>query len=312
MQPAPLYEDVAAGPPGGEALWIRAADGVRLRIARWPAPEAGRGTVFLFPGRTEYIEKYAPAAADLAARGFAMACIDWRGQGLADRLADDPMLGHVDDFAAYQRDVDALFATAARLALPAPWFLLAHSMGGCIGLRALLRGAPVQAALFSGPMWGIAIPPLLRAPMDALAGLMTALGRGARYAPTTGPRTYVLEAPFEGNQLTRDRAMWEMMVQQARAHPELTLGGPSLGWFRAARRECRALQRSAPPQVPAHAFLGGNERIVDPRPVHAIMGRWPGGRLTVVPGAEHEIVRERPETRVAFFDAAAALFSKPR
>ena len=43
------------------------------------------------------------------------------------------------------------------LALPRPWRLLAHSMGGTIGLRALTRGVPVAAAVFSAPMWGIRV-----------------------------------------------------------------------------------------------------------------------------------------------------------
>ena len=33
--------------------------------------------------------------------------VDWRGQGLADRAFADPMVGHVQDFDQYQRDLDA-------------------------------------------------------------------------------------------------------------------------------------------------------------------------------------------------------------
>ena len=45
-----------------------------------------------------------------------------------------------------QADLDAVLGEAERIALPRPWFLMAHSMGGCIGLRALVRGAPFRAA----------------------------------------------------------------------------------------------------------------------------------------------------------------------
>ena len=71
MTPAPLYTDIADGPSGGQAFWLTAEDGVRLRAAIWPG--GSKGTVFLLPGRTEYIEKYGRAAGDLAARGFATA-----------------------------------------------------------------------------------------------------------------------------------------------------------------------------------------------------------------------------------------------
>ena len=139
--PAPLYDDVAGGPPGGSALWLTCSDGVRIRVGFWRPEAAAHGTVLLFPGRTEYIEKYGPAAADLAERGFAMLAIDWRGQGVADRVTDDPQVGHVAHFPDYQRDVAAALETAVQLDLPRPFHLLAHSMGGCIGPARPDRGA---------------------------------------------------------------------------------------------------------------------------------------------------------------------------
>jgi len=69
MTSAPLYNDVARGPDGGFAVWAKAPDGVRLRFGIWPTKGA-KGTVFLLPGRTEYIEKYGMAAGYLARAGF--------------------------------------------------------------------------------------------------------------------------------------------------------------------------------------------------------------------------------------------------
>jgi lysophospholipase len=57
MSAAPLFDDIAEGPAGGSALWCEAHDGLRIRIALWRA-KAEKGTIFVFPGRTEYIEKY--------------------------------------------------------------------------------------------------------------------------------------------------------------------------------------------------------------------------------------------------------------
>ena len=69
MTEAPLFHDVADAPADGRAFWLHAADGVRLRVGLW-RHEGAQGTVFLLPGRTEYIEKYGRAAADLRARGL--------------------------------------------------------------------------------------------------------------------------------------------------------------------------------------------------------------------------------------------------
>ena len=304
---APFYAEVADGPPGGRAVWLQAADGLRLRAAFWPK-EGAKGTVLLLPGRTEYIEKYGRAATDLAARFYATATLDWRGQGLSDRAFADRMVGHVGDFAEYQLDFAALVAGCDAAGMPKPYFLMAHSMGGCIGLRALIRGAPVRAAAFSAPMWGILIAAWMRPVALVLSTASRWFSFDHRYAPGTGASTYVIDAPFAGNTLTSDPAMWDFMKQQALAHPDLVLGGPSLGWLKAALIECQALSLTAAPKLPVYCALGMAEKVVDTGPVHLRMANWPGADFDLVEGAEHEVMMERPQTRARFFDRATALF----
>ncbi|MCY1125785.1 alpha/beta hydrolase [Frigidibacter sp. RF13] len=307
---APFHADVAEAPGGVLCRWLTAADGVRIRAAFWRAGE--KGTVLLFPGRTEYIEKYGPAAGEFRRRGFAMATIDWRGQGLADRPLPDRMTGHVGRFRDYQLDVAALLAEARAERLPEPYFLVAHSMGGAIGLRALHENLPVRAAAFSAPMWGIRIHPGLRPAAWALSTLSRPAGFGHSYAPGTSPVTYVAEAPYEDNVLTTDPEMYAFMQRQIGAHPDLALGGPSLHWLNEALHECLALRRLPAPTYPCLTALGTRERVVDTGPVHRVMAKWLGGKLDMIEGAEHEVMMERPAIRAHFYDAAAALFERNR
>ena len=109
MSEAPFFAAVAEAPPEARSVWL-IPGGVRIRVTSWSAGD--KGTVVLLPGRTECIEKYGRAAGDLLARGYSVITIDWRGQGLADRALTDPMKGHVNDFAEYQADLDALMAEA--------------------------------------------------------------------------------------------------------------------------------------------------------------------------------------------------------
>ncbi|MGD9864199.1 MAG: alpha/beta fold hydrolase, partial [Pseudodonghicola sp.] len=295
--PAPFFAEAAGGPAGGAAFWLGCPDGVCIRIACWRPEGAVRGTVLLFPGRTEYAEKYGPAAGDLAARGLATVAIDWRGQGLADRLLDDPRPGYVGRFSDYQQDVAAVLAAAATLDLPRPFFLLAHSMGGCIGLRALTEGLPVAAAAFTGPMWGIRLPVPLRPLAYALAYGGPLLGLGHRLMPSTSRANYVEAQPFEDNALTTDPAMYRFMQQQLAAHPELGIGGPSLRWLREALAETAALARLPAPALPCVTFLGTAEAIVSAPAIRARMAGWDRGALELVEGARHEVMMERPEIR---------------
>lgn len=309
MEQAPLLTDIFSHPDGGEGLWLRTSDGMRIRIGVWRSTAGtAKGTVLLFPGRTEYIEKYTHVAAEMGARGFATVIVDWRGQGLADRPAWDRAMGHVERFEDYQADVAGVMDACDRLALPSPRYLMAHSMGGCIGLRSLMQGLAVRAAAFTGPMWGIKIAPALR-PVAWATGLgARALGRDRRYAPTTGPDTYVAVAPFADNTLTKDPDMYAMMQRQVAAHPELALGGPSVAWLIAGLVETHALAALRSPAVPCLTALGGDERIIALDRVHDRMARWPAGRLDLYPAAEHEILMEIPAHRTRFFDDAAALF----
>lgn len=308
MTPAPLFGDMAGGPDDGKAWWLTTSDGVRVRMGAWGF-DAPKGTILLFPGRTEYIEKYGITAKDFLDHGYATVAMDWRGQGLADRLTGDRVKGHVLHFRDYQTDVGAMLQAVEDLGLPKPYMLIGHSMGGCIGLRALHSGLPVQAAAFSAPMWGILMPQGVAPLAPTITKVGTALGLGTRLIPSARQDDYVVAEPFEDNTLTRDPEMFERMRQHLSAHPELGLGGPTFRWLHEALREMEALMAAPAPDLPCLCYLGTNERIVEPDNIRKRMATWPKGTLTVVPNAEHEVLMEVPETRhrvateiCAFFD----------
>lgn len=305
--PAPLI-DGADGPAGAAAHWLVAADGARLRVLRWPVPPGGRGTVLILPGRTEWAEKYGVTAAALAGHGWGALAVDWRGQGLADRALPDPLIGHVGDFAEYRLDLAAVLAFAAGQGLgPMPW--LAHSMGGCIALGAMVAGTHPPAAAFSAPMWGLPQPPALRAAIGAAARLARPLGRDRGYTPTTGPGYGLAGMDFATNTLTRDRALFDRMQAQLAANPALRLAGPSLRWTGAALSELARLARAPSPPVPALIALGGAEAIVSPAAIRDRAARWPGAERIDYPGAAHELLMEIPAVRDDLVARAAALFA---
>ena len=290
MTAAPFHAEVADAPPGAEALWLRAGDGVRLRAVLWRG--GGRGTVLVLPGRTEYIEKYGRVAGRLRALGLTVAAIDWRGQGLSDRHPKYPRVGQVEDFASYQRDVAALLDHPAVAEAPRPLLLLCHSMGGAIGLRALMERPGIAAAVFSAPMWGIAVRPAARALLGPVTGAALLLGFGLRAMPGAGGRG----APeFAANRLTSDEAAFDWAARQVAAHPELALGAPSVDWTRAAFRETARLAPLPSPDRPMLGFLGAEEKVVSRDAITARFAAAPDGLLVPCPGARHEILMERDE-----------------
>jgi lysophospholipase len=129
----PVPENVVMGT-------LRTLDGVGLRYARWAPPAGRKGTVCLFQGRAEFIEKYYETVSDLRARGFAVATLDWRGQGLSDRPLSDRHKGHVGDFSEYDADLEVFMREVVLPDCPPPLFALGHSMGAAVLIRAARQG----------------------------------------------------------------------------------------------------------------------------------------------------------------------------
>lgn len=308
--PAPFHQLPGDDSHPAAAFWATADDGIRLRLALWRGRSAAvAGTVLLFPGRTEYIEKYAPVARRLNAEGYDVLAIDWRGQGMSDRLQDDPRPGHVGAFSDYQRDVVEMVVAATELDLPRPWHLLAHSMGGCIGLAALHASLPVATAVFSAPMWGINLRQMPHGFALGIAYLAGRLGRGGRSAPRSGASgTYLLDETFSANLLTPDPAEWCRMLREAAAWPELTIGGASYHWVAQALNECCRLARLESPGQPATITVGSDEKVVSLPAIRSRAAQWPGARLLEIDGARHEVMMDASARRELFFKAALERF----
>src|SRR4051794_30149786 len=230
----PLDRPESPRPDGGVSEMIRCADGVAIRCAHWPAlAQRPRGTVCLFHGRSEFIEKYYEVIRDLRARGFAVATFDWRGQGGSDRLIEDGRLGHVEDFGHYARDLDAFMRHVTLPECPSPFYALAHSMGSAILFAALPgRSAWFERLVATAPMIGLASsPPFARTLAEGLASV----GLSRRIVPGWSPDPVVLK-PFGGNPVPSDPNRYETAAAYARHEPRLAIGGPTIGWVRAAFR----------------------------------------------------------------------------
>lgn len=286
---------------------MHAADGVRLRLGQLAT--GGAGTILMMPGRTEYLEKYGAIAADFAGHGYGMVAVDFRGQGLADRFLSDPRIGHVARFAEYQHDVTALVAFATTQAMPKPWVVIGHSMGGAIALRAVLNGLDVAGAVFSAPMWGIAMNPVLRPVAWGLGWVAHRTAMNGWITPGTKADTYVRICDPADNFLTDDPAQIAAMRAQLDAVPGLDLGGPSVPWLYRALRECDDLQRHADPQVPTLTFMPTRDEIVSQVAMRAMTGRWCNATLVKVPDGRHETMVEIPARRQMFLDRTLAFLA---
>lgn len=313
MEAATFDFEISEGPGQAEAYWVNAIDNIRLRIAVWNNVPHNSGTVFVLPGRGDCAEKFGRAASLFAENDFTTLVIDWRGQGGSQRLVEDPLVGHVEKFSDYQTDIMAVVDAAIRLKLPKPWYLVGHSMGACIGLRALKNGLDVNACAFTAPMWNIKISPLQRLFAWPVSWAAKAIGRGHSYVPgnkTSERKSYVLSVAFEDNRLTNDRLMYNYMVNIATNLPDCQTAAPSLGWLYETLKECRSLSKVSSPDIPCITFCGDNDDLVDMDAAMDRMSSWGKGTFELVNGSKHDLLSEVPAVRSAVVSAMCELFSR--
>jgi len=265
------------------------------------------GTVLFLNGRTEYMEKYGDVFEALSERGYGVYSLDWRGQGLSDRLLPDSQKGHVDDFEDYLRDLEQLMSIVQGRRAQPPFLLLGHSMGGHLALRYIERHPDqVARAVLSAPMIDIQVPQLL--PRRLLRWLVAAAlrrGRSDRYVFGSGPLS-ARDRRFEGNPLTSDPMRFQRNLDLIERDPRLALGGVTFGWLSAA---LHSIDEMAAPDfvrsltLPLLMATAAEDRIVSRRAQAAFCRRAPDCRQLVIEGARHELLVETDPRRARFWRA---------
>lgn len=287
-------------PDGAEEHWLEGRGGVRLRVLTAPATsQPVRGAVILAQGRTEFIEKYFEVVRELQGRGFAVFTMDWRGQGLSGREVQNPLKGHLATFDDPVNDL----ATALRMLaakLPRPHIGLAHSMGGCITLRALqTRRVEYDACVFSAPMWGIQG---LSNFAKRYARFMVSIGAGTQFAPSV--ETKWKRENFKRNPVTHDKERHARTQGLIAEEPALALAGPTLGWVAAAADATEGFLQPAGLahlKLPILVFSAGEEQLVDNKSHQAVGELMPDCTHLVIDGSKHEIMMETDDIRTEFW-----------
>lgn len=285
----------------GNARWLAAEDGIRLRIASFPAKGPSRGPLLFLNGMSEFIEKHLETVGDLQARGFAVTTLDWRSQGLSGRALPNRHKSHIGDFQRFLADLDLVL----REAMPAgPLTLMGHSMGGHLALR-LAHEWPhrVARAVLIAPMVDILLPPGTHWLVQTAAIGLSWLGLEESYSPGAADYGEWRER-FEGNVLTSDPLRFAEASAQIRFNPELAIGGPTIGWVRAAFRSIDEMRAAGYIEsIPAPVLIAGAGRdaLVDTEAQKTLASRLPHGRFVLFEDSLHEILRERDEIRDRFW-----------
>jgi len=284
---------------------LKTPDGVSLRYARWQPPAGRKGTVCILQGRGEWIEKYFETVRDLRARGFAVAALDWRGQGLSERALSDRHKGYVGDFSEYDTDLETFMREIVLPDCPPPLFALGHSTGATVLIRAAYKGRRwFDRMVLTAPLIDLVG---FGATMTArvLVRAMQMVGLGSMYVPKG--EVGVMEArPFAGNILTSDPVRYARNAAILEAEPALALGPPTVAWTDAAFRAMRTMrERSYPSRIrqPMLIIAAGNDGVVSNVAIEDFAGLLRAGSQLVIAGSSHEVLMEQDRFRSQFWAA---------
>ena len=297
MKLTSLDSELAHAPPHGQAYEIRSQDGLALRIGVWSDSSTNKGTVFLLPGRADFIEKLGHAMCDFHSLGYSVCVLEFRGLGLSDRLIADRRAGHVDRFTDYQHDVRAAVSAASELELPEPFFLHGNSMGGCIGLRSAIEGVSFKACAFTSPMWGVQLPRILHLIATPITNAVRTLGFGHRFAPGRNGDNETLNWTFDENEITGDADMFAHLQHVNRKVDDHWIGGPTIGWLQQALQETKYLAKQPAPNIPCIAFSAERDQLVDRAAIEQRMNSWTDSTYQMVSAAKHDLLRAGADVR---------------
>jgi lysophospholipase len=242
---------------------------------------------------------------DLRSRGFAVAALDWRGQGLSERMLSDRHKGYVRDFAEYDSDLETFMREIVMPDCPPPLFALGHSTGATVLIRAAHRGRRwFDRMVLAAPLIDLQGFPATTTAKLLVRALRIA-GFGSMYVPKGD--VGVMEAKsFVGNILTSDPVRYARNQAVLEAAPELALGQPTVAWTDAAFRTMRMLrERSYPAHIrqPILIIAAGSDAVVSNAAIEDFATHLRAGSHLVVVGAQHELLMEQDRYRAQFWAA---------
>ena len=278
----------------GKEGFFEGKDAIQIYYRTFEHPTSQKA-ILISSGRTEAAIKYKELIFDLFKNGYSIYIHDHRGQGLSGRMTEDPDMGYIDTFQFYVDDMKYFYDNFLKPKGYAKIYLLAHSMGGAIGMTYLEQFPDdFDAAAFSSPMLGL---------KPGICGMVKVLdGKKPKYA--MGESEYKDdETDFEGNPLTGSELRYERMLAAYAQVPEARLGGATYTWVHKSCQQFKYLFSHIDKiNTPFLLFSAENEQIVYPyahqKFITAAQELGKEFKVYEVENAEHELLIEKDEQRI--------------
>lgn len=277
----------------------------------WVGPAEPDAIVIALPGLSEFCEKYFETARDIVTKhNMAFWVLDWPGQGHSERILKGNNKRHSMGYELERDILHNLIRQKVQSHYPAGTKLamLAHSMGGHIGLRYLHRYPDMfSCAAFSAPLFGLLATKGYPGP---LAHLITGIGSavmGSHYAPGQGLWSAELRDLDINRIFSHDPVRQAVHNQWCEADERLRVDGVTWTWLKETVKSCALIQSSGFLQdIKTPCFIGsaGLDQLVDNDAIKHVKTHLKKSAGMHFDGAFHEILMETDEVRQSFLGTA--------
>lgn len=204
------------------------------RFVQKAAGQTPKGSILFQGGRGDFFEKYLESFDHWHRAGWNLEAFDWRGQGGSGRFPHAKNVGQITDFSIWVDDLARYYADwVART--PGPHFVMAHSMGGQIAIRAVGEGRiKPDGLVLIAPMLGFKSPI-----PNTLGQKLAQFMMRARSPETAGWQHSEKPGETESHRsalLTHDAGRYADEQYWLDQSPELKTGPGSWQWIEAAYR----------------------------------------------------------------------------
>ncbi len=298
----PNIEERFTEPVGWRWHSFERVKGRRIRFGSiFPQDSIPDAIIVCLQGLGEFSEKYFELARWCSENNLAFWIMDWAGQGKSSRYLKNPQKRHSAGFDEDIKDLHYLIMEyikhssvhpdKGRIALA----MIAHSMGGNIGLRYLQEYPDMfECAAFSAPMTGIKAFEKYPQKIAYTATSLFSLFAGKSYI-------------FGGGDWNKGTLKYQLSSDSVRSlindqwfekNPDLRCGDITFGWLHEAQKSCMKLQKKFTDiKTPCLFAIPEHEELVDNNMTGKIVSRMKNADIIDYYESFHEILMEKDHIR---------------
>ncbi len=278
----------------------RSFDGTRLNYYK-TTPEKPKATVVIVHGMAEFFPKYREYMWYLYQWGFEVFFLEQRGFGHSEGKCPEHDVIYIDSYDTYVEDLHGFIKEKV---IPVsggrPLFMIAHSMGGCIGTLYLEQHPKTfNAAILSSPMLkmkGVDFPPAV---VELISLYANITGQKKKLAPNQ--KHFNPNPEFVGSS-TQSRARFDYQLQFRRDDPDYQMTGASFGWAMASLRATKKLMENASHiHIPITLMAAGDDHLVETSAFRTFKARVPQLNIHEYEYARHELFNSDERSRRRYF-----------